>query len=50
MTWILLSESRSKSLLRAAHIANIANKSGISAIISTITPLNIHREEINKEF
>ena len=42
------SESRSKSLLRAAHIANIANKSGISAIISTITPLNIHREEINK--
>ena len=41
-------ESRSKSLLRVAHIANIANKSGISSIISTITPLNIHREEINK--
>ena len=42
------SESRSKSLLRVAHIANIANESGISTIISTITPLNIHREEINK--
>jgi len=29
-------ESRSKSLLRAAHIANLANKSGISVIISSL--------------
>tara|TARA_A100001388_G_C28467337_1_gene356063 strand:+ start:87 stop:608 length:522 start_codon:yes stop_codon:yes gene_type:complete len=41
-------ESRAKSLERVAHIAKIANKNGIFSIISTITPLEIHREKINK--